>query len=411
MNIFFLSTRISGNDGVSLEAVRWRNILTREGHKVTFVAGELDRAGILIPELHFQWPEVVRLHDKVLYEKNNYKKVEKEIFELAGKIEGKLRELFNNGEKIDLLIVANVLSLPMHFPLAVALTRVIEEYKIPTIARHHDFWWERERFLRSSMFPFFEKWFPPNLPNLRHVVINSITQKELKKRFNLSSEIIPDTFDFESDLNKFDSYSKKFRKDFGISTNDLVFLQATRIVPRKRIELSIELIKKLNNPRSVLVVAGKDEDEAGGYERKIKKLAKDSKIRALFIGNFVNSKRKIKASGRRVYKLWDVFVNSDFITYPTMLEGFGNQFIEATYFKKPIIVTPYEVYKKDIRPLGFEVIEMPDKITDEVLNSVRNLIEDKNKVKEITEKNFEIGKRNFSYEATKNKINKVIKDF
>lgn len=411
MNIFFLSTRISGNDGVSLEAVRWRDILTRAGHKVTFVAGELDRAGLLIPELHFQWPEVVRLHDKVLYEKNNYKKVEREIFELAGKIEGKLRELFNGGGKIDLLIVANVLSLPMHFPLAVALTRVIGEYGFPTIARHHDFWWERKRFLCSSMFPFFEKWFPPNLPNLRHVVINSIAQKELKKRFNLPSAIIPDTFDFESDLNKIDSYSKKFREDFRISTNDLIFLQATRIVPRKRIELSIELIKKLNDPRSVLVVTGKDEDEAGRYEHKIRKLAKDSGVKALFIGNFVNSKRKIKASGRRVYKLWDAFINSDFITYPTMLEGFGNQFIETVYFKKPIIVTPYEVYKKDIRPLGFEVVEMPDKVTDKVLDRVRDLIEDKNKVAEMVEKNFEIGRRNFSYETTKDKIDKIIKDF
>lgn len=146
MKIVFLSTRIAGNDGVSLEAVRWRRILEGLGHKVTFVAGELDRKGILLPELHFQKPGVVRLHDAVISGENNYRQIEKRIFEMAGKIEGSLREMLNNGKKPDLLITANVFSLPMHFPLAVALSRVIDDVGIPTIARHHDFWWERERF-------------------------------------------------------------------------------------------------------------------------------------------------------------------------------------------------------------------------------------------------------------------------
>ena len=138
MKIWFVSTRIAGNDGVSLEAVRWHTILSRMGHKVTFVAGELDRAGILIPELHFSNQKVVELYDKVVYTKNHFKKVEAEVFGLAGRLEGKLREAFN-GHRPDMIITANCLSLPMHFPLAVALTRIIEEFKIPTIARHHDF--------------------------------------------------------------------------------------------------------------------------------------------------------------------------------------------------------------------------------------------------------------------------------
>ena len=179
MRIWFVSTRIAGNDGVSLEAERWKQILTRMGHNVVFVAGELDRRGILIPELHFNSPKIVDLHDKVVYGNSHYKKVEKDIFDIAGTIEGKLREAIN-GKKPDLLIVANVLSLPMHFPFAVALTRVIEEYNIPTIARHHDFWWERQRFLKSSMFPFFKRWFPPSISQIKHVVINSDSQKSLK---------------------------------------------------------------------------------------------------------------------------------------------------------------------------------------------------------------------------------------
>ena len=51
---------------------------------------------------------------------------------------------------IDLLVVENALSLPMNVPLAVALTELIAETNIATVAHHHDFWWERERFAMGA---------------------------------------------------------------------------------------------------------------------------------------------------------------------------------------------------------------------------------------------------------------------
>ncbi len=413
-----LGTRIAGNDGVSLESKRWKEILERMGHEVTFVAGELDTKGILIPELRFTWPKVVELHDKIVYGDNNYKEVEREIFEVAGGIEGQLRELFNGGGKVDLLIVPNVFSIPMHFPLAVGLARVIEEYRLPTIARHHDFWWERKRFLKSTMFDFFEHWFPPNLPSIKHVVINSIAQEELLRMKGIKAVVIPDTFDFGSDINKIDSYSMNWRKDFGIKKEETVFLQPTRVVPRKRIELSIELLIKLNDPGAVLVVAGQSGDEGKDYETELQKRVREEEARVLFIGKYVNSERKIKTESgmgqkpkrRRVYTLWDCFTNCDFVTYPTMLEGFGNQFIESAYFKKPIIMTPYEVYKADIKPLGFEVVEMPQKVTKETVDDVKALMKDQTRAKNMTETNFRLGERYFSYEATEKKLRRLLTD-
>jgi len=415
MRVFFLATRVAGNDGVTLEAKRWREILERMGHKVTFVAGELDTDGLLIPELHFRWPRVVELHDKVVWSNNNYQEVEAEIFELAGRIEGRLREIFNRGRGIDLLITANALSLPMHFPLAVGLTRVIEELKLPAIARHHDFWWERKRFLKSTMFDFFKRWFPPGLPEVKHVVINSIAKKELEKRAGIDSVVIHDTFDFRQEKIKPDSYSRNWRKDFGIKKDDIVFLQATRIVPRKRIELSIELVKKLNHPKIVLVIAGQSGDEGRGYEIELRKAAKRQKVRALFIGKQINSERKIemisgigqKPRRRRVYTLWDCFLNCDFVTYPTRVEGFGNQFVEAVRFKKPIIMTPYKVYEADIKPFGFEVIEMPDRVSKKVIKRIKELMDNPKARRKVVEKNFRLGKKYFDYQVVEKKLKEV----
>ena len=419
MNIVIISTRISGNDGVSLECKNWKEILTRMGHKVTFLAGELDSVGVLMPELHFQWPYVMDLHDKVVYGKGNYRQVEDKVFDIAGTIEGKLRKFLNKGRKADMFVIANALSLPMHLPLAVALKRVIEELDIPTIARHHDFWWERKRYLRSQLFPFFERWFPPNLPNIRHTVINSASQKELFKRFKISSSVISDSFDFDNlELLKKDKYAAGFRREFGIKKDEIVFLQATRMVPRKRIELSIELVKKLKNEKVVLVIAGHSGDEGKDYEIKIRKMVQQYGIRCLFVGENVNSKRRIVAISngekpvrKKIYTLWDCYINSDFVTYPTRIEGFGNQFIEAVFFKKPIILTPYPVYKHDIEPLGFEVVKMTDSVSDGAVKKVRKLLKDKKKVERMTKKNFKLGKENFSYDSTQKKIQKIIDSF
>lgn len=405
MKIGYVSFRIAGNDGVSLEAERWKKILTKMGHKVVFIAGELDGSGVVIPELHFTDPEAYLVHEDVVNNSVGFKKVERKIYELAGKIEGRLRHEFRQ-IKPDVLIVANVFSLPIHFPFAVALERVVNDLKIPIIGRYHDFWWERRRYSRSSYFEFFQKFFPPVGPLFSHITINKITAKELEKRYGVESTIFGDCFDFNNRKTYINGFSKSWRNDFGIDKDDIVFLQATRIVPRKQIELSIELVAKLNNPKIVLVMAGKSGDESGNYIGKLRALAKQKNVRAKFIGNRIGTKREI-VNGYKTYTLWDCYHNSDLMTYPSAVEGFGNQFIEAVYFKIPIFVNRYPVYKSDLEPLGFEAIAINGKITDKTISHMQNLLADKEKVKKMVEKNFEIARNNFSFEVVEEKLKKL----
>jgi len=416
MKVTFLATRIFGLDGVSLEIDNWGKIFSRMGHKTLFVAGQLDREGILLPELNFQNPEIAKLYRWVVESKKSFEKIEVEVFEIAGRIEGLLRRSLGNGALPDLLVVSNVFSLPMHFPFAVGLARFIEEYKIPTIARHHDFWWERERFLASKCFDFFKRWFPPDLPYIKHVTINSIAQRELFERMGIKSQVIWDSFDFSLDIS-LDKYASHFRDDFGLSFDDVVFLQATRIVPRKRLEIAIELVKKLNNPRIVLVFAGHAGDEGYLYLKKVKRLAYKAGIRCKFIGRFVNSKRRVvdlkinnHYKRRRIYTLWDCYLNSDFVVYPTEKEGFGNQFVESVFFKKPLILTPYPVYMEDIKPLGFRTTEIDEKIKTGSLRKVENLLNNKYRVERIVSQNFKLGKKYLSYEWVESKICRLLKE-
>jgi len=57
MNIGFISNRLAGTDGVSLEIEKWSRVLKRMGHAIFFCGEELDgysAGGVLIPESHFQ---------------------------------------------------------------------------------------------------------------------------------------------------------------------------------------------------------------------------------------------------------------------------------------------------------------------------------------------------------------------
>ncbi|RLC67476.1 MAG: glycosyltransferase family 1 protein, partial [Chloroflexi bacterium] len=61
MNVGFVSTRLSGTDGVSLEAAKWVEILTGLGHECFYFAGESEwpeERSYVAPEAHFEHPDI-----------------------------------------------------------------------------------------------------------------------------------------------------------------------------------------------------------------------------------------------------------------------------------------------------------------------------------------------------------------
>jgi hypothetical protein len=59
-NIDFISTRIAGTDGVSLETEKWAEVLEEMGYVCFYFAGELDtpkERSMLSPKAHFRDPK------------------------------------------------------------------------------------------------------------------------------------------------------------------------------------------------------------------------------------------------------------------------------------------------------------------------------------------------------------------
>ncbi len=412
-NIGFISTRLQGTDGVSLETAKWVTVLEKLGYNCFFLAGLSDwepKKTMILEEAYFDHPEIREIQKSCFGTTKRASELTGKIHNLRMRLKEGIYE-FLDRFSIDLIVPENAITIPMNVPFGTAITEIIAETGIPTIAHHHDFSWERQRFLVNCIPDFLTMAFPPVLPSIQHIVINSPADKELSFRTGISAIIIPNILDFDTPPPGIDNYNKDVRKDLGLNDNDVFILQPTRIVARKGIEHSIELVSRLKNPKAKLIITHSAGDEGMAYQDRIINYAKIMKVPLIIRPEIIGENRAKTADGRKIYTLWDIYPHSDIVTYPSVYEGFGNAFLEAIYFKKPTIVNRYSIYEVDIEPKGFDVITMDGYITDKVIERLRTLLEDPEECRKMTDLNYHIAQRFFSYGILKSKLQTILINF
>ena len=247
LHVGFISTRFSGTDGVSLESAKWAQVLWDLQCVSYWYAGKLDRdpkTSMLVPEAFFDHPENVAINQAVFGHLRRSAELTRKICNMADLLK---RTLYDFVERfaIDILVIENALCIPVHIPLGVALTNFLAETGFPALAHHHDFYWERSRFLVNAVGDYLQMAFPPALPTIQHVTINTFGQQELAHRKGCPSELIPNVLDFEAGPPAPDDYARDFRCEIDLEPYDILVLQPTRVVPRKGIELAINLVAQL----------------------------------------------------------------------------------------------------------------------------------------------------------------------
>jgi glycosyltransferase involved in cell wall biosynthesis len=407
----FISTRIAGTDGVSLETYKWYQVLERKGYECYFFAGELDtppEKSMLAPMAHFDEPEIEKIQRACFGVTTRGRSVSTHIQEIKDKLKSKLYDFCKQFD-IDLIIPENALAIPMNIPFAMAITELVAETGIPTIAHHHDFSWERNRFLINGVRDILHYAFPPVLNSIRHVVINSEASRQLSYRRGISNVIIPNVFDFDSPSSD-STNGLKLRQELGLDKKDLFVLQPTRVVPRKWIERAVELVNllEIENPR--LIVSHDSGDEGDQYAERILEYAHHLGVEVIYIGDKIGSSRCFRAASDKAFTIDDVYQASNLVTYPSGYEGFGNAFLEAIYFRKPIVVNRYSIYIEDIEPCGFSVIPFEGFVTKEIVDKVNHFLEPKN-LNALVEKNYALGKKYFSYSVLEKKLLSIIETF
>ena len=443
--------RVGKTDGVSLEIEKRKKILSKHNCEVKLIAGpESIGADYTIKELEWDSREMA------IIKENSFKIPSKKILtsaELSEKInkiskviKHKL-EIIQEKEKFQYILVHNIFSFGGHIPASKAFLEWIEENKIRCLSTSHDFYWEKKEFQiprNKYIKKYLQKYMPPKSKYIQHIVINSIAEKKVRQRNKIDAKVIGDIFDFNQREWKYDKLNKKFLKQFKIEKNDIVILQATRIIPRKGIEIALEYAKELQsrikkltqksiyngkkitkNSKIVLVIAGYAEKENKKYLTKLKKLAIKKNISVRFISDHISAEREFSRNGKlKKFSLWDAYAHADLITYPSLWEGWGNQFIEAIFAKKPIAVFEYPVFKSDIRKEGYNIVSFGDKFvkdekTGEVLlpetamkkavdKTIHSLLN--KKFKKRAERNFKIGKKYHNYDILEKFLLSILED-
>ena len=397
-NVAFISTRIAGTDGVSLEIEKWADIFEQEGFTCYYFAGELDRPAErchLVPEAHFTHPDIKDVYQESFDHTGRERAVSKKIYQLAIKLKDHLYE-FVEKFNIQLIIPENALTIPLNIPLGIALTEFIAETNIQTIAHHHDFYWERDRFMINAVQDYLNMAFPPVLSSIHHVVINSVADAQLSLRTGVSARITPNVMDFENPPPPPDEYTLDVRRALGIEDDELFVLQPTRVVQRKGIEHAIEMVHRMRR-KAKLIISHASGDEGHDYEQRLVEYSKLMNVDTVFVSDIINEQRGLTADGRKIYTLEDIYPYADLVTYPSTFEGFGNAFLEAIYFRKPIVVNAYSIYTKDIKPKGFSVIEIDGYVTSQAVEKAKQILDNPDLCQAMVDHNYELGKKFFSY--------------
>lgn len=414
--ILIIHHSVGKTDGVSLEIEKRRRILKEMGYIVLLVSGPVQEGADYILE------GLALKSDGIDKEK------------LTG-------ELFNIIKEEDPthIFVHNILSLGRNIAAAECLLNVLDIFKKHVVSVNHDLYWERLDLMEKAnekTKELYEKYLLPNRSYIAHTVINSITQRNLFERKGINSTVISDVFDFDQPRWDLDEYNADLKKLLGIDENSLVILQATRIIPRKAIELTIdyaaELQKAVNantqkdtKKRKVVILMPNyiesGEKTAAKYATKLETKAKKQDVEIIFGSKYFEAVRK-QFNGQKLYSLWDAYAVADIIAYPSIIEGYGNQFLEALFARKPIVLFEYPVFTQDIKPKGYKYISLGNDFemdkqglvkidTQTLTNAVHETLvwlQNPEQTSEYIEANYNIGKQNNSLETLRQHLKDVI---
>jgi glycosyltransferase involved in cell wall biosynthesis len=314
---------------VSIEASKWQTALRRLGYRVRTVAGSgpvdvtvagLDAGG---------W--------------------------LTGRPEGTLDRagLQQALAGADLVVVENLCSLPLN-PEALDATAEILRGR-PAIMRHHDLPWQRPRFADRPP--------PPDDGAWLHVTINRHSAAEMAVR-GITATVVRNRFDAHPPQGD----REATRRSLGISPQDLLIVQPTRAIPRKRVDKGLEVAEQLG---AVFWLLGPAEE---GFGPDLQRILQEAAV-------------PVRRGPVSPMEGWDgvehAYAAADAVVFPSDNEGFGNPPVEASAHRKPVAVGRYAP-GQELRALGFRWFDAdepgllrrfladPD---DELLDHNRSLVE------------------------------------
>ncbi len=307
----FVSYRLGGTDGVSIEAEKWMWALEARGFIVRRVAGELFGAphpgDLVVPWLALDPRRDTPEPDPVGF-----------------------AEVLDAG---DLTVVENVCSLPLNLAASRAVADALGRTRSRVVLHHHDLPWQRPQTAGVDD-------MPPRPDGALHVTINALARDELS-RHGIDAVEITNAFDVDAPAGR----RPDTRREMGFGDDEIVVLQPARAIPRKNVPAALHYVETLGTlvaPRPIRFwLTGPAED---GYEAVLGELLGAAAVPVTFgLG-----------PGPA-----DAYAGSDVVVFPSTVEGFGNPVIESVIARRPLVAGHYPVLD-EILAHGFELFALDE---------------------------------------------------
>ncbi|MDR5616603.1 hypothetical protein [Arsenophonus sp.] len=263
-----------------------------------------------------------------------------------------------------------------------------------------------------------EPWYyaikPIKSKYIKYVTLNDSLAKKLKDWSNqdINIDVMSNTYLFNNNHNRIN-----IRDRFNISKDDFLIARTTRIIPEKKLERDIYLVRKLNDlyikknkSCSIYLIIAGDEKENSDYSNYLRQY-----IKKLEIENFIKFSGPLQhdfiENENNKPTIQDLYYSSDMVSFLTSYDydSYGNPIGEAISHKRCYISTSYEYYHEVYGQHGFKTELMnisPEKDglpDDDFIHRVYNLINDRNQTAALVKHNFNIGKNLLSNQI----INKI----
>jgi glycosyltransferase involved in cell wall biosynthesis len=235
----------------------------------------------------------------------------------------------------------------------------------------------------------------------------------LKERYGRDAINVPNVMNFDQPFGLQTEKNENLADHMGFDKSDLFLFQITRIVRRKGIETAIQLVHELNDSKIKLIITGNYADDAGSaYYNELVNLIHELKLgdQVSFAHHLFHNKGLSNGDGEVRFSLSDAYARATACTYFSKYEGFGNAFVEAVLARRPIFVNDYEpVFMPDIGSKGFKTVMIENgELTDEAVSAMAEVIYNPDLATEMARFNFELGKKEFSYDTLREKLTQLI---